>query len=168
MMDGAVVSAGLIVADVAYSFGRKKKPAKLLAKMSFGAYNKQFKTGTFISSIKEECDNYDAHPECGFILSNNFYRYFFKGLKTLYKEENYRRIDTTKPILLIAGGEDPVGEKGKSVERLYEFYTQVVGMESVEKVIFDGVRHEYFNDTSKEQAFLAVENFVKGIIDDEN
>ena len=82
----------------------------------------------------------------------------------MYKEQNYRRIDKTKPLLLIAGGEDPVGEKGKSVERLFDFYTQTVGVESVEKIIYEGVRHEYFNDTSKEKAFNAVKEFVDGVI----
>jgi len=165
MMDGGIVSAGKVVASLACMIGRKKKPAKLLATMSFGAYNKKFTEGTFISSLPEECEIYASHPDCGFILSNNFYRYFFNGLKTLYREENYRRIDKTKPIMLISGANDPVGDMGQSVERLFEFYTQTVGVESVEKVIYEGVRHEYFNDTSKEKSFEAVEDFLNGIID---
>lgn len=164
MMDGAIISAGKMVADLAYIMGRKKKPAKLLASMSFGSYNKQFSEGTFISSVKEECEKYDVHPDCGFTLSNNFYRYFFKGLKTLYREENYKRINKETPLLLISGGNDPVGENGKSVDKLFDFYTQTVGVQSVEKIIYEGVRHEYFNDTSKEKAFNAVKEFIDGII----
>jgi len=163
MMDGGIIKAGRVIATLGCIFGMAKKPAKLLATMSFGAYNKQFEEGSFISSIKEECEKYDAHPECGFTLSNNFYRYFFKGLSTLYKEENYLNIPSDKPLLLIAGKEDPVGEKGKSVERLYDFYKNTVGVKSVEKILYDGVRHEYFNDTSKITAYEDVEKFISKI-----
>ena len=57
--------------------------------MSFGSYNKMFEEGNFISSIKEECDIYEKAWDCNFVLSYNFYRHFFKGLKTLYKKKNY-------------------------------------------------------------------------------
>ncbi|MBR2385391.1 MAG: alpha/beta hydrolase [Clostridia bacterium] len=163
-MQGFPVVGGSIVANTACLLGRAKKEGKLLADMSFGMYNKKFKEGTFISSIKEECEKYNQTWGCGFILSNNFYRGFFKGLKTLYKKKNYKKIDADKPLLLIAGSQDPVGDMAKSVKKLYNFYTETVGVKEVELVLYDGVRHEYFNDTSKERAFEKVLDFCDGFI----
>ena len=164
LMKGALITAGGIISSLGCFFGLSKKPAKLLANMSFGSYNKKFTEGTFISSIKEECEIYEKHPDCGFTLSYNFYKHFFKGLKTLYKKNNYLNIPTDKPIMLIAGKDDPVGDMGKSVQSLYGFYTEIVGVESVDLVLYEGVRHEYFNDTSRYNAFNKVLEFCDGII----
>lgn len=166
-MQGFPVVGGSIVAGLACALGRAKKPGKMLADMSFGMYNKKFTEGTFISSVKEECDKYASTWGCGFILSNNFYRGFFKGLKTLYKKKNYINIDVDKPLLLISGSQDPVGDMGESVKSLYAFYTETVGVKEVECVLYDGVRHEYFNDTSKQKAFDKVLEFCNGFSEKE-
>ena len=165
MMKGALISAGAIISGLGCLFGRAKKPAKLMANMSFGAYNKKFSEGTFISSIKEECDVYDNAWGCGFTLSYNFYRKFFKGLKTLYKKKNYKNIPLDKPILLISGKDDPVGDMGKSVKKLEKFYLDTVGVKSLESVLYDGVRHEYFNDTSRQASFEKVAEFCQEVVE---
>ena len=162
-MQGFPVVGGSIVAGLACMLGRSKKPGKTLANMSFGMYNKKFKEGTFISSVLDECEKYNQTWGCGFVLSNNFYRGFFKGLKSLYKKKNYLNIDTNKPLLLISGSQDPVGDMGESVKKLYSFYTETVGVKEIECVLYDGVRHEYFNDTSKQKAFEKVLEFCDGI-----
>ena len=161
-MQGFPVIGGSLVSGLACLLGRAKKPGKTLANMSFGMYNKKFEDGTFISSLVEECEKYDKTWGCGFVLSNNFYRGFFKGLKTLYKKKNYLKIDTNKPLLLISGSDDPVGDMGKSVKKLYNFYAETVGVKAVDCVLYDGVRHEYFNDTSKQKAFNEVLDFCEG------
>ena len=166
-MQGFQVVGGSLVANMACLFGRAKKEGKLLANMSFGMYNKKFSEGTFISSLVEECEKYNNTWGCGFVLSNNFYRGFFKGLKTLYKKKNYVKIDTNKPLLLISGSNDPVGNMGKSVKDLYNFYADTIGVKEVDCVLYEGVRHEYFNDTSKQKAFDAVLDFCNGLLIEE-
>lgn len=156
------VTSGRIVAKLNCFFGKKKKPAKLIQKLSFDAYNKQYKDGTsFISSIPDECVKYALCPDCNFMVSNAFYKSFFSALPKLYKIKNAKKIDVNKPILLISGKDDPVGSCGKSVERLYSFYKNEVGVRNVEKIIYDNVRHEYLNDISKEQARTAILEYVK-------
>ena len=162
-MKNASVPAGIVISALGYTFAGPKKIAKLLKKASFDVYNKKFKEGTFISSIKEECEIYNKDPDCNFDLSNAFYKYFFKGLTALYKKDNYKNIDVKKPILIISGREDPVGEFGKSTEKLAEFYKEKVGVEKVELKLYDGVRHEYLNDTSRKDAYKTILDFCNGI-----
>ena len=151
-MKGAQVFAGRIMAKVGCLFGRRKKPAKLIAKASFGAYNKKYKDGTtFISSVKEECEKYDANPECGFILSNGFYKSMFSAFKRLYTKSAMQKINKDKPVLLISGKNDPVGSCGSSVQKLCAFYKKA-GVKSVKTVLLDVARHEYLNDVSGEVA----------------
>ncbi|MBQ7374037.1 MAG: alpha/beta hydrolase [Clostridia bacterium] len=165
MMKGALITAGGFISSLGCLFGKKKKPAKLLANMSFGSYNKKFSEGTFISSINKECEIYAKAWGCGFTLSYNFYKYFFKGLKTLYIKKNYKNVPTDKPILLIAGRQDPVGDMGVSVKKLEKFYLETVGVKSLETVLYDGVRHEYFNDTSRDASFEKVSEFCNKIVE---
>ena len=162
-MKNITVPTGIMIAGLACLLKREKKPANLLKKASFDAYNKKFKEGIFISSIKEECDIYNAHPDCNFVLSNAFYKYFFKGLSELYKKDNYKNIDTDKPLLIISGKDDPVGEFGKSTAKLAKFYTETVGVKKVELKLYEGVRHEYLNDTSREDAYKTILGFCNGL-----
>ena len=164
-MAGATAVAGSVISGVNCFLGRSKKPAKLLAQMSFGSYNKKYKDGTtFISSIPKECDSYNKNPECGFILSYNFYRYMFKAFGRIYKKKNYQKIDPDKKVLIISGKDDPVGGFGKLTKKLYDFYINKVKMQNVELLFYDGgVRHEYLNDTSKEGARKDILNFCENI-----
>lgn len=160
-MKNFATKAANIIAKISCAFGRKEKAGKLLDKASFDAYNKKYKDGTtFISSIKEECDKYYACEECGFTVSNGFYKSFFSALPKLYSKKNYIKTDVKKPVLLISGKEDPVGGYGKSVDKLYEFYLNKVGIESVEKVLYEGVRHEYLNDVSAAAAKEEIADFA--------
>ncbi len=163
-MKNVTVPLGRVISSVGCFFKKNKKPAEILKKASFDAYNKKFKEGTFISSIKEECDIYNAHPDCNYTLSYGFYRYFFKGLSTLYKAEDYKKIDTDKPLMIISGKDDPVGEFGKSTQKLYDFYKNIVGVKDITIKLYDGVRHEYLNDTSREDARERILEFCDKII----
>ena len=164
-MAGFEVAGGSVIADTACFFGKAKKPAKLLAKMSFGKYNKRYTDGTiFVSSIPEECKRYLKNKECAFTLSYNFYKYMFKAFKRLYKKKNYSKIDLYKRILLVSGKEDPVGGYGKTTTKLFDFYKNKVGVKSVTLKLYENVRHEYLNDISREEARADMLGFADDIV----
>ena len=168
-IDGAVIGGssymkvfttgfGSFVSGLVCAFGGGKKPSNLLNKASFEAYNKKLGGESFISSVKEECDRYYADEDCAFVCSYNFYKRFLGGVLKAYKKENLLKTDKNLPILLIAGENDPVGEMGKGVEKLEALYKSY-GL-NVRKILYKGVRHEYFNDTSREKAFSDVASFA--------
>lgn len=157
------VTSGRAVAKMNCLLGRKRKPAEFIKKLSFDAYNKKYTDGTtFISQIKDECDKYAAASDCNFTLSYAFYKSFFSALPKLYKE--YSAIPKDLPILLIAGGGDPVGAYGNNVEKLYDFYVDEVGLEDVEKIIYPNVRHEYLNDVTRDDAQCEIAEFAKAVV----
>lgn len=162
-MHDIAVPVGRVISSVNCFFGKKKKKAKLLKKASFDLYNKNLTEGTFISSIPEECEIYIANPECNFDLSNAFYKYFFRGLAQIYKKKNYENVDKNKPILIIAGKNDPVGGYGKLIAALDDFYRNKVGVKSVSVKLYDGVRHEYLNDISRKDAYGTILEFCSKV-----
>ncbi|MBQ9485904.1 MAG: alpha/beta hydrolase [Clostridia bacterium] len=162
-MNGFAVISGRLVAKTGCFFGKKKKPAKLIAKLSFGAYNKKYKDGTsFISSVKEECDAYNDCKDCGFILSYAFYKSMFCAFKRLYRYKSLAQIDVNKPIFLISGAEDSVGGCGKLVDKLYNTYKKI-GVKDVGLKLYDGVRHEYLNDVSRDAARADILDFCRKV-----
>jgi len=157
---GPVIKFGNLVAKIGCRCKGENAKGVLIKKMSFDAYNKKFKEGTFISSILAECDKYKGDEMCGFICSYNFYKGFFGGSAKLYKMGEYSLKNF--PILLIAGDQDPVGEMSKGVLKLEKFYQKQNAR--VETVIYSGVRHEYLNDVSREKAIQKMCEFAKSVI----
>ena len=140
----------------------EKKPAKLIEKLSFGAYSKQFEDGQWLSADAANNEVYAADPLCGFTCSNRFYRDFFKGLKSLYTKKYIAGLKKDMPLFLVSGAEDPVGEKGKGVKRLYRFYTEKAGMQNVKLVLFENSRHEFLNERDgREEKWNAVLRFFE-------
>ena len=54
------------------------------------------------------------------------------------------------PILFTAGADDPVGDFGKGVRKVYEQY-KAAGIRDVSLRLYSGDRHEILNETDREQ-----------------
>ncbi len=171
LIDGAVVGGSNKKKDFEVYLGAfvsgmspKKKPAKTIENLSFGAYAKQFSEGEWLSNDAENNARYHADPYCSFTCSNRFYRDFFKGLKKLYTKKYVKGLNKKLPMLLVAGAEDPVGDKGEGMKELYKFYTQKAGVEDVKLVLFEGSRHEFLNEKSTfEQAYQTLLEFFNRV-----
>lgn len=161
MKNRAKVKVGLFIAKMTMRHKGKDAPAKLIEKMSFNSYNKKCKGGYWINSDEEEGKKYYADPLCTQPFSAKFYVDFFGAFSTIYKKEYVDAIDKSKPILLIAGKEDPVGDYGKSVINLYKFYINL-DIQDVEMKLYDNARHEILNEPKiKDQVTKDVIDFIE-------
>lgn len=152
-IDGAVIAGSNYKKDFEVYLGSfvahlapEKKAAKFIEKQSFGAYSKKFTDGEWLSVDAENNAAYHADKFCSFTCSNRFYRDFFKGLKSLYTKDYIAKLPKELPVLLASGEDDPVGDMGKGVKKLYDFYTQKAGMRRVELKLFENSRHEFLNE----------------------
>lgn len=152
-LDGAVIGGSnhkkdfeVYLGSFVARLGGEKKKAKFIEKLSFGAYAKKFEDRQWLSIDSENNGAYAADPFCGFTVSNRFYRDFFRGLKSLYTKKYVNGLKKDLPVLLVSGENDPVGDMGKGVKRLYRFYTEKAGMENVELKFFADSRHEFLNE----------------------
>ncbi len=152
----ATAVSGRFIAACGSKFKGAQKPAYMLKNASFDVYDKKFKSGSFISSLPEECERYKQDEFCNFICSNNFYASFFNGARKLY-DKNGSSLKGF-PILLLAGEDDPVGDMGKGVKKLEKWYKDHGA--DVSCVLYKGVRHEFLNDTSREDAFNRIADFA--------
>ena len=140
------VYLGSVVARLGILFCGEKKPAKLIEKLSFGAYARRFADREWLSADADNNAAYHADPLCGFTCSFRFYADFFRGLRSLYTKKYRAGLQRGMPLLLVSGESDPVGDMGKGVKKLYRFYTQMAGMRNVTLRLFSGSRHEFLNE----------------------
>lgn len=129
-------------------------PAELIAKLSFGSYEKKFPgKNAWLNRDQQAVAAYNDDPMCGFTCSANFYRSFMAGISKLYAKDSYAAIDTGKPLLIISGGDDPVGNYGEGVLKLQKFYVEKVGVKDVVTHLYEGARHEILNETNKDEVY---------------
>ncbi|MCH5153074.1 MAG: alpha/beta hydrolase [Clostridiales bacterium] len=153
-MKGASFSLCRVIASSMCRHKGGRYPAQLIVNLSFKMYEKKFPgENAWLNREEAEVKKYNDDEMSGFVCSANFYRSFMNGIRNLYRNEFYSQIDTDKPLLLIAGGDDPVGSYGKGVKKLHKFYCDKVGSKDVTLHLYDGARHEILNERCKQQVY---------------
>ncbi len=157
-----ITRIGAIAANLSCLFHhRDHHRATFINSLSFGGYNKKIKnprtSADWLSYNESNIDEYLADPNCTFIPTGGFYKEFMKGLNRIHRKRNVQRIRKDLPIFLIAGDEDPVGQYGKGVERLYKMYKKY-GLQDVRLTIYKGLRHEILNENER---FKVYEDILK-------
>ena len=167
-MNTAQVAFGRLVASIQNAIVGGEKPANLIAKLSFGAYDKQFKEEkqpfAWLTRDKEVVKKYIADEFCGaaFNMSIAFQKSFFYGMKTVYRPESLKAITKELPVLIASGDRDPVGGNGALVSRLYEEY-KALGLTDLDIKLYPDARHEILNELNKDEVYSDFLAFIERV-----
>jgi len=151
----AMIVAGRFLSIFQSISNKDTDPSPFFDNMSFGAFNKPFeKEGpmSWLSRDKKAVQKYVDDPYCGFICTLGMFKDLFYGLNYISKKQHNQWIRFTLPIYIVAGSEDPVGNKGKGPEKVGEMYRQCQ-LEDVTVTIFEDMRHEILNEVGKEKVY---------------
>lgn len=136
-------------------------PSKLLNSLAFGAYNKAFapnRTGfDWLSANTANVDKYIADDNCGFIFTAAAFKDLFEGLCEV-NGKNWPQSVPHKPIFIIAGDKDPVGDMGKGPAQVAAALTET-GHDVVLK-LYGGLRHEILNEDDKAIVYADILSFL--------
>ena len=125
------------------------KTTDLVRQLSFGAYNQKFKpnrtAADWLCSDETELDKYLADPLVRRDISSGLFRDLLGSMKRTGSANEYDGWDTSLPILLISGQDDPVGDAGKGVQAIYNRMKKT-GMENVTLKLFPGARHDLLHE----------------------
>lgn len=159
-----ILGVGFLLAKLTVRKGGYNKTSKLLASMAIGGYQKSVKdartSADWISYNEDNVNEYLKDSLSGITSSKGFYKELLRGTSRLYKKNNVMRMKKTLPILIIAGQDDPVGKKGKGVEKLYKMYSSLAFTNVLYK-IYPNMRHEILNEKEKMSVFNDVLEFMK-------
>lgn len=150
-----VKSGNLVAKIVTKKRGRRYRSA-LLDKLSFGSYNKPFKPNRtrvdWLNRNPDEVDKYMNDPHCGDIFSASFFKDFTNLMNETINNDHLIRKDL--PILLVAGNNDPVGNMGEGVVKLFTIYRNN-GL-NVEMNLYPEARHEILLEENKDEVFNTI------------
>ena len=83
----------------------------------------------------------------------------FSNQLKLYSVKELAKIDTHKPIFIISGEDDPIGDYSKSVKKLYDLYYDL-GL-NVQMKLYAGLRHGLVQETRRDEVMNDVLKFIE-------
>ena len=158
-MKKPLIRFGKFMAGLFCAFGGAHKKAHLIENMSFNSYQKKFKTGSWITSDEEEAKKFYDDEMNALPFENAFYKDMFSNQLKLYSVKELAKIDTHKPIFIISGEDDPIGDYSKSVKKLYDLYYDL-GL-NVQMKLYAGLRHGLVQETKKDEVMQDVLRFIE-------
>lgn len=159
-----VVTLGWLQASLICMLRGPKYVCKGMDKALFGIYNSRLKagpkdSGNWVSVDVENVKAFQADPLCNFVFTANGFQTLMQLILNLYDQEKLARMPKTLPVLFVSGQEDPVGDYGKSVEKVFHSF-EALGMEHVQMKLYPGDRHEILNEADKEQVYGDIYRFI--------
>lgn len=115
----------------------------------------------WISTDPAVVDAYIADPACGQMFTVGGYASLTALTLEATDAARARLVPHGLPLLFVAGAEDPVGECGAGVRRAVDEY-RTAGVVSVDLRLYDGMRHEIFNEPGKEGVYADIEHWLEG------
>lgn len=157
--ENKLVDIALFAGKFTGSFYDEHKPNKILNKLSVGYYNKGYKTeNEWICSNAQTVSSYNTDPLCGFTFTTSGFINLFQLLKSAFIKEDWNPQNTSLPIFLIAGEDDPVIQGRQKFNELEEFLKEV-GYQSIKSKLYKDKRHELLNEIDKEMVYKDILDF---------
>lgn len=120
-----------------------KSYSDLVEKRAFGKFNSKFTEpdhpDRWLSHDMLVLTEYQDDPSVGFRFTISAYRDMFKMIRDLVVRKDFERIPKDKPVLLISGKMDPLGDYGSGVEKV-ERDLNDFGIKTDNR-IYPGLRH---------------------------
>lgn len=138
----------------------------LVRQLSFGTYNQKFKPNRtekdWLCSDNETLDDFLADSLCREIFSAGLFYQMLAAMKRTGRKDSYHTWDKEKPVLLICGENDPVGNMGKGAKAVMQAMNQA-GLD-VTFHLLPGSRHMILGEQANGAADAAVKIIQKWIL----
>lgn len=120
----------------------------------FDLYGKDY-SNSWLTKDVEIVRAYYAEPKCTFLFTLNGYLGLLEAVYYDNQMEHIKNIPRELPLFLVSGADDPVGDLGEGVKKVYNMYKQA-GMEDLTYQLFENDRHEILNETDREKVFADI------------
>ena len=138
--------------------------SRFCTRVTIGPYLKKLKdpvsTSEWICKRPEVVKAYDADPLSGFEFTLNGYHAVAEMSARARRKDNLEKIPRELPVMIMSGSEDPVGEYGAGVRRMFEKY-KALGMKDLNMKLYEGDRHEILNESDRYDVYEFILKFIK-------
>lgn len=125
----------------------------------FDLYGKD-ETNSWLTKEVSFVKQYYAEPRCTFVFTLNGYLGLMEAVYFDNQMENIKKVPKELPIFLVSGQDDPVGDLGEGVKKVYHMYEEA-GIEDLTYRLYENDRHEIINETDREQVFSDICSWMK-------
>lgn len=151
--DNFKIKLGQIIAHTLKVIKGSDYVSEFLYNLAMGSYNKKIKNPkdifSWLSVNELNVDIFNMDNWCGIPLTNSILCDLTDGLLNIHSRSNMKKIPKDLPVYIAYGDGDPVGNYGKTVEKLFRVYKKI-GISNVQIKKYENVRHELLNEDIKE------------------
>ena len=137
-----------------------KYKSKFVYEVSLGSYRKAFpeNNSAWVTSVESEQQRYIKDPLCGFPLTVSSYKSMGKLIDKINRKEWYENVPRKMGLMLISGENDPVGDMGKGINKIYK--KLVYSCHRVKMIIYPELRHALINEKNSDKVFEDILFFI--------
>jgi alpha-beta hydrolase superfamily lysophospholipase len=143
--------------------GDRHRP-KLVTVIAFGPYNKRFDKSegmtAWLTRDGSRVKDRETDPYTGFIFTAAGYADLFHALGRSNSKAHFKAYPKELPTLVISGDADPVGNYGKGVLSVNKSLGKA-GVSDLSLKLYNGARHELFNETNREEVFGDITEWIE-------
>ena len=140
-----------------------KHISPFMDKMAFGTYCNKIESPKtsfdWLTRDDEIVNAYIADPDCGFTFTLNGFTTLKDLMLRLHNTTMLNAIPKDLPVFFVYGGQDPCGDYGVSVRKVYEQYV-ALGIKDVLEKEYPDDRHEILNELNKETVMSDVYDWI--------
>ena len=130
--------------------------SELIRSLAFGSYNKKFPkedgADAWLTRDVARVSDRATDPYTAFTFTVSGYQDLFRMITYSNRGEWFKKYPKRLPTLVISGDMDPVGNYGKGPEYVYR-HLLMEGSDEVSLKMYEGARHELFNETNRDEVF---------------
>ncbi len=159
----AFVGVGIFLANLIQLFKGPMYYSKALQQIAIGSFNNKIdnpKTNLDWLSVNEEnVKNYMEDPFCGHGFKVSALNDLFHLTKYMSKASRYKYVNTSLPILMLRGDEDPCTGFDKGSEKSIKILRKA-GFNDIKEIKYQNMRHEILNEANKNDVYNDVIKFL--------
>lgn len=159
--------AGVGITNLLVRFRGSTAKSPLIESFFFDQFNRKFKPNRtkldWLSRDEQQVDKFDKDP----LRSEKFHIGILQGAamagKMANAPETLKKTPKDLPMYFFSGDQDPVGEMGAGVKRVYQDY-QKIGIKNLTLKLYPGGRHEMFNEINRKEVVTDMMDWINKII----
>lgn len=151
-----ILPLGKLIVNTVIALRGKRHRSRLVKNMAFMGYNSKFPKSdgknAWLSRELSRVDCRDSDKKTNFTFTVSAYRDLFFAVGASNSRKWFSEYPTSLRTIIVSGDMDPVGNYGKGPTYVYK-QLLVSGAEDIKLKLYEGARHELFNETCRDEVF---------------
>jgi len=163
----SLLPLGRALASLTAKIKGPRHRSTLITKLAFGSYNSKFPKSegdnAWLTRDVEKVSGRAEDKYTNFLFTASGYCDLFDMIKRSNSQSWFAEYPKELATLVIGGDMDPVGNYGKGPDYVYK-HLLIAGCKTVDLKMYEGARHELFNETNSEEVFSDLVGWLDGVV----